>query len=127
MDVETGKILHQLPKSRGTVDCLDFSSDGCLLAFGGSDRIVRIWDVHRGAQIRELRGHQHAIIGIAFSNDGNALRSIDARGRVKLWDPNRDQAMQILHVPAAHAVFTRGGRHVAVSARPMASTSSLAR
>jgi WD40 repeat protein len=44
-DVATGRRVASLSGHEGTVLCLAYSPDSTLLASGGHDRTVRLWDV----------------------------------------------------------------------------------
>ena len=60
------------------VTTLDFSTDGRLLAAGGTDKTVRIWELTTGNLRATLRGEDGAVsIGmpysLAFSPDGREL------------------------------------------------------
>jgi hypothetical protein len=52
-EVCTGKLLHRLPGHQGRVKCLAFSTDGKILASGGLDTTVLLWDIEK-----VLGGHQ---------------------------------------------------------------------
>lgn len=58
---------------------------GRYLASGGSDAVVRLWDLAQGQSIGVLRGHTSRIIGVSFSSDGKTIASAAANGTVKVW------------------------------------------
>jgi len=62
-----------------------YSPDGRLLATGGSDRIVRLWDVAAGSLRATLTGFEESVTSVAFSPDSRILATSGARG-ARLWD-----------------------------------------
>jgi WD40 repeat protein len=74
------------------VQAVAFSSDGSLLASGGADHTVRLWEVGtkrpQGAALSPygpaLKGHGAMVTGVAFGADG-ILASTDGDGAVRLW------------------------------------------
>ena len=65
-----------------------------LLASGGDDRTVRLWDPHSGEQLAVLEGHQGWVNAVcAVTVDGRALLASGGDDRtVRLWDPHRRAA-----------------------------------
>ena len=68
------------------VRAVAFSRDGRMLATGGDDRFIRLWDVARGCQLFELPGHTEAASSVAFRSDGQTLASGGWDGRILFWD-----------------------------------------
>lgn len=85
-DMRTGTEILNFPTG-AVVESLTFSSDGRLLASGGSfeDNLVRIWDAGNGELLRELVGHQAGVVKVLFSPDSQFLVSASYDGMVRLW------------------------------------------
>jgi RNA polymerase sigma factor (sigma-70 family) len=63
-----------------------FSPNGRLLAHGGPDCVVRVWDVHTGREAAVFRGHRGSVNALAFSADGKTLASASCDTTVLTWD-----------------------------------------
>jgi WD40 repeat protein len=66
--------------------CLAFSPNGKTLASGGSDKVVKLWDVTTGKQTAAFRGHKEVVLSVAFGPDGRALASCGYESTIRLWD-----------------------------------------
>jgi WD40 repeat protein len=74
------------------VACLTFSPDGSVVASGGSDHLVFVWDAATGKPLRRLAGHANPVVGVAFSPDGRTVASASGNlwnckeQTVRLWE-----------------------------------------
>src|SRR5207249_2774652 len=73
-----------LPHSSG-VRVMAFSPDGKLLAIGGGEGTVRLWDSLSGQAKGELRQHKAPIRALAFSSDSQTLLSGSEDQTAQLW------------------------------------------
>jgi WD40 repeat protein len=65
---------------------LVFSADGRLLAGGGEDRRIHVWDVRTGKKLAALAGHDGPIQCLAFLPDGRGLVSGSADSTALCFD-----------------------------------------
>ena len=55
------------------IDRLAFSPDGRLLACGGKDAFITLWDVQSGKEVRQMKGLPTSVRSLCFSPDGMTL------------------------------------------------------
>jgi WD40 repeat protein len=77
------KVLVQLTKE---IAGLAYSPDGNLLAFGGADSLIHIWDFKTNKELTPLKGHTGFIRTVAFSPDGKLIASAGDDPNVFVWD-----------------------------------------
>jgi len=70
---------------RDVVNGVSFSPDGKTLASGGRDRVVKLWEVATGQEIRTFIGHNGTVTGVAFSPDGQTVISGSRDKTLRLW------------------------------------------
>ena len=73
----------------GHKDCIysvAWSPDGKLLASGSYDKMVKLWDVATGREVKNLQDHIDAVFAVAFSPDGKYLASGSQDRSVKIWN-----------------------------------------
>jgi eukaryotic-like serine/threonine-protein kinase len=89
-DLASGEMIRELAEHGGHITGgIAFSPDGKLLASGGSDNVVKLWEVGTGKLLETLT-ESGLITGVAFSPDGRLLAISTFRG-VRLWHvPTRD-------------------------------------
>lgn len=87
---DAGKVRptpdHVIAAHADVLHDLAFSPDGKLLATTGYDRLIKLWDVGSGKEVRTLKDHSDAVYGLAFRPDGKLIASAAADRAVKVWD-----------------------------------------
>ena len=97
LDANSGNVSKQFAGHDGKVTSLAWAPDGKLLASGGEDNAVFLWEVDSGNS-EQLGGHTDRITSLAFSYDGSLLASSgdDNDKKILLWDvPTRKLLNQI--------------------------------
>ncbi len=68
------------------VSAVAITQDAKVIATGGWDNTVRLWDAASGKQLHCLQGHSDAVFFVAFAPDDKTLASSSRDGSVRLWD-----------------------------------------
>ena len=71
-----------------------FSRDDRLLATGGWDNTVRLWDGRTGAARQTLAGHANCVFSVAVSADGKKVVTGSHDKTVVLWDAATGNILQ---------------------------------
>jgi ribosomal RNA-processing protein 9 len=61
------------------------SSDGSLLATGGTDKLIHVWDVRANKHVQAFSGHRGAVHGLSFREGTKTLFSASDDRCVKIW------------------------------------------
>ncbi|WP_280309867.1 protein kinase domain-containing protein [Nocardia abscessus] len=87
------ELLTEDPEAR--VETLWLGSD--LAVSGGSDQVVRIWDLNTGSCRHTLRGHTHHVLSVCLSPDDRyALSAGGYTDRtIRLWDTATGQCLRV--------------------------------
>jgi WD40 repeat protein/RecA/RadA recombinase len=96
------------------VNAVAFSSDGKLLASGGDDGTINLWDLSTEQHVGQPIGRKLAsIYSLSFSSDGKLLASGGSDGTIILWDvPEKQQIDQLhAHIQAVRNVIFSGDRN----------------
>ena len=78
------------------VKYLDLERQGQLLALGGDDHIVRLWDVQDRRFIAQLREHSESVRGVAFSPNADRLATVSQDGQIHIWNVQNNRRIHTL-------------------------------
>ena len=94
--VENIAVAKTLPTHSTQINSVAISPDSKILAGGGEDGIISLWDLKTGQLKNPLKGHSSAIYALAWSQDGQILASGSADETIKLWSLNSDKQPRTL-------------------------------
>ncbi|HEV3260605.1 MAG TPA: serine/threonine-protein kinase [Gemmataceae bacterium] len=103
-------LLHH----QGIVRTITWSPDGKLLATGGGDNLIRIWDAATLTQRAVLRGHSDSVYSVAFAPDGSTLLSGSADNTLRLWQVDSGEQLRLFEGHrwfVLSVAFSPDGRH----------------
>jgi len=87
------------------VTTLIFNPTGNLVAFGGVDRCIHLWDLVASKPISKLKGHKRELSALSFSNTGNYLAS-----------GSEDRSVRVWHVPSGQCIAALEGHTETINA-----------
>jgi WD40 repeat protein len=73
------------------------SENGRVLACGGEDGVVRVWDTADQNLRMRLEAHSGGTLSCALSGDGHRLATSGGDGRVRLWSVDSGDALATWH------------------------------
>jgi WD40 repeat protein len=123
-EVTTGRTVRVFRGHTFLVGSVAFSPDGRYAVSGSStrwlsvarkDKVVRLWDVATGAQIKALKGHKDAVSSVAFSPDGRHVLSGSDDKTIRLWSVATGETVQVFkgHKNVVScAAFSPDGRYI---------------
>lgn len=96
-----------------------YSPDSKMLASGGLDGAVILWDANTGEEKMRLEGHMGGVASVCFSPDGKMLASGFRDGTIVVWDVSKQKEKARLegHTGAVMSIcFSPDGRMLASGA-----------
>ncbi|RYE94277.1 MAG: hypothetical protein EOO77_44375, partial [Oxalobacteraceae bacterium] len=87
-DVDSRRLVHTFPAHVSDTWAVAFSPDGQLIASGGGDHKVKLWDMATGILLQDVSGDLHTgeVENVAFSPNGKTLASVSRDGTLRTWN-----------------------------------------
>jgi hypothetical protein len=90
--LQESQPIKTLTLQVGAAHSMALAPGGKILAVGGADKGVHLWNIEAKKQIGSLTGLQTAAGLLAFSRDGQTLASVAVDSSVlRVWDVNRNR------------------------------------
>jgi WD40 repeat protein/serine/threonine protein kinase len=116
----TGKLIATLRHSgySGPLTSVAYSPDCTqpLIATTGWDKMLRLWDVEAGQEIKSVRAAPQVTFKVVFSPDGRRLATASDDNAVRIWDATTLEEIVTLrgHTREVHGLaFSSDGRRLA--------------
>jgi serine/threonine protein kinase/WD40 repeat protein len=109
---DDGGLMASLPTGTSSQTVVAWHPDGELLATGGSDARIHVWDVKEKRTVAVLEGHSQQINFLQFHCGSGLLASMSWDGSMRLWQPSPGR--MLMRLPARWTGFSREGRWAGV-------------
>ncbi|MEP0844333.1 MAG: hypothetical protein HRF43_16665 [Phycisphaerae bacterium] len=117
-DVETGARKGAFDRHYDAVLAAAVSPDTGLVAVGGTNAKVRVFNSYGGSKVYELTAHNDWISALEFSPDGTLLASADRAGGLFVWEADTGREVHNLrgHTGAVKGLCFRADSQMLASA-----------
>ena len=117
-DIRTGERIMTVGDELDEVLAADISADQSLIALGGPEKIVRVYNTSTGELAYECKKHTDWIYSLEFSPDGVLLATSDRNGGLLVWEAHTGREYLTLsgHTAAVTSVSWRIDGNVLASA-----------
>ncbi|TMD51049.1 MAG: hypothetical protein E6I93_11250, partial [Chloroflexi bacterium] len=91
------------------------SPDGTWIVSASSDKTLKVWDAHTGAERLTLQGHTSWVDSCAVSPDGRWIVSASEDNTLRLWNAHNGNCLLVLRVGGfllLACAFSPDGEHL---------------
>lgn len=84
-----------MPGHLGEIDCLGVSPTGSVLASGGQDGLIYLWDFDSYKRVAQFGGHTRRVLQMGFSPDSRLLLTTSGDYTTRLWEIEAGAEMRL--------------------------------
>ncbi|MEQ8959709.1 MAG: hypothetical protein RLP02_17590 [Coleofasciculus sp. C2-GNP5-27] len=100
-----GSLVSWFDSSVGVIWSVAISPDGQMIASGGSEQPIMLWNSDRGKLVRTLTEHSGKVYSVTFSPNGKLLASGGDDNTLRIWNYQTGELIQTLeHLSPVYCV-----------------------
>ena len=101
------------------VNVLQFAPEGNILASGGTDNLIVLWDLNTKKQLSNLIGHTSTITSIVFHPNKNIIASSSDDKSVRIWESPSGKLLKVFKFSTSvkSVSFKPNGQEIACGAK----------
>jgi hypothetical protein len=107
LEPATGRNLLELRGHLESVGCGSFRPDRPVLATGGADQAIVLWDLSSGESLGRLDGHSDVVTAVQFTPDGRHLVSGSSDRTVRYWSSDAGREASVSAALPPGRIMTR--------------------
>jgi WD40 repeat protein len=109
-NADDGGFLADLPAGTTSRTVVAWHPEGKLLATGGSDPCIQIWDVPTRRKVAQFESRSQQVSGLSFHSGGDLLISASEAGVGQLWHPSPGRLLMRIPPSIGYGFSREGGR-----------------
>ncbi|HNS30448.1 MAG TPA: caspase family protein [Tenuifilaceae bacterium] len=90
------RLKQTLSDRKHQIVCVAYSPNSMMIATGGFDNNIILWDTQTGAEIRKLKGLSGFPLSVTFSKDSRYVLAGGKDSRITIWDANSGTLLRSL-------------------------------
>ena len=103
--------------AKDSLYCVAIDDAGTLVASGGPEQVVRLWDTRSATKVCKLRGHTENVRSLVIDATGRTCISGSSDGTVRVWDIGLQRCISTFtaHTDSVWTLTFGGGQKVVYS------------
>jgi len=87
-----------LTGAHNSIYSIDANPSGTIVAAGGTEKQIRLWDPRTQEKLMKLKGHKDNVKSVKLSQDGTYCVSASSDGTVRLWSLGEQRVIRVFQI-----------------------------